>query len=151
MSLQEGLVCTLKCDFGKTHSVVYMYQIEEGVLFRIFCKNLPSGLKGFHVHERGNLTQFCKTLGPHYNPDNDIHGGLNFIHSHRGDLGNILVDDDGTCEMTIISHKLRLQELIGRSLVIHQDADDLGCGQNLESKKTGNSGKRLCCGVIGYL
>jgi len=150
MSLQEGLVCTLKCDNGFTHACVFMTQLKQGVLFQVFCKDLPPGLKGFHVHEKGNLTEFCKSLGPHYNPDKQTHGGLNFVVSHKGDLGNIEIDRHGKAEMAIISYKLNLNELVGRSLVIHANEDDLGLGNNPESKKTGNSGKRLCCGVIGY-
>ena len=34
-------------------------------------------------------------------------------------------------------------------IIIHQDRDDLGLGNNKESLKTGNAGKRLACGIIG--
>ena len=34
-------------------------------------------------------------------------------------------------------------------IIVHQDKDDLGLGNNEESLKTGNAGKRVGCGVIG--
>jgi superoxide dismutase, Cu-Zn family len=38
--------------------------------------------------------------------------------------------------------------VIGRSLVVHTDRDDLGLTDHPLSKTTGNSGGRLACGII---
>ena len=39
--------------------------------------------------------------------------------------------------------------ILGRSVVVHADVDDLGQGGHELSKSTGNAGARLSCGIIG--
>ena len=39
--------------------------------------------------------------------------------------------------------------VVGRSVVIHADEDDLGLGGQSDSLTTGHAGARLACGVIG--
>ena len=39
--------------------------------------------------------------------------------------------------------------ILGRSVVVHADQDDLGKGGHELSKTTGNAGGRLSCGIIG--
>ena len=38
--------------------------------------------------------------------------------------------------------------VLGRSIVVHKNEDDLGLGNHPDSKTTGNSGERVACGVI---
>ena len=41
-----------------------------------------------------------------------------------------------------------INDIAGRAIVIHAGVDDLGLGGDNESKKTGNAGSRLVCGLI---
>ena len=73
---------------------------------------------------------------------------------HVGDLGNITVNNKGYAKYSFYDNMIKLRgtksNIIGRGLIIHEDEDDCGKGGNDESLKTGNSGKRIGCGVIGF-
>ncbi|OQV25012.1 putative Superoxide dismutase (Cu-Zn) [Hypsibius exemplaris] len=113
---------------------------------------LTPGLHGFHVHAQGDLTNGCTSTGTHFNPANNLHGAKDDPASHEGDLGNIEADASGKATIDITDNILSLSganSVLGRALVVHEKVDDLGKGGNAESKKTGNAGARLACGVIG--
>ena len=116
-------------------------------------KNLnPNSLHGLHIHKYGDLTEGCKTAGPHFNPKNVDHGGAFDKIRHVGDLGNIKTDEKGNGFLTQENDYVTLfgdESIFGRSVVVHAGEDDLGRGGNEGSRKTGNSGSRLACGVIG--
>ena len=117
-------------------------------------ENLKSGKHGIHVHVYGNLLKTeCTKCGGHFNPYNKKHGGRGELNSHAGDLGNISPNKDGIARFYFKTYKLSLfnnkKNIIGRSIVIHRDEDDLGKGTNIDSLETGNSGPRLDGAVIG--
>lgn len=115
-------------------------------------KGLKPGKHGFHVHEYGDLTNGCISSGGHYNPFNKHHGGPNDKDRHMGDLGNITADINGNVNETIIDNQISLigkYSVVGRTIVVHADIDDLGKGNSPLSLTTGNSGDRIACGVIG--
>ncbi|KHJ89893.1 copper/zinc superoxide dismutase, partial [Oesophagostomum dentatum] len=74
---------------------------------------------------------------------------------HLGDLGNVEADKEGVASFHFIDGRVKIlgtNSVIGRSFVVHANADDLGRGQGdrkEESLKTGNAGARLACRVIG--
>ncbi|CAD7944374.1 unnamed protein product [Amoebophrya sp. A25] len=118
------------------------------------------GLHGFHIHEKADFSDGCASAGPHYNPDNKQHGGPQDKERHVGDMGNIVVDKNGCSKGELRDHLIKLSgpwSVIGRSVMVHADPDDLGRGDNSQpgvngktSKTTGNAGARIGCGEIRY-
>ncbi|XWV26782.1 Cu/Zn superoxide dismutase [Tupanvirus soda lake] len=134
------------------YAILSEYPNKTVITLNLF--NLPPGNHGFHIHEYADMREGCMSLGSHYNPFNGIHGALNQTGNHLGDLGNIYVNESGRCNYEIVVNYLPLSgkfSVIGRSMVVHSGIDDLGSGHDDESKKTGNSGGRISCGIIGYL
>jgi len=143
-------VCVLE-QSDSVKGTILLRQIEAGTGTAIVGRitGLEPGKHGFHIHEFGDLTDGCESAGGHYNPDVVNHGDLE--SGHVGDLGNVTANTDGVADFTIIAKRVDLigeRSVVGRSIVIHSDEDDLGKGGDEESLKTGNAGKRLACGVI---
>lgn len=115
---------------------------------------MPNSLHGFHVHEAGDLTDKCTSMCAHFNPYGNTHGCPGMRERHVGDLGNIKTNSNGEAKYTFYDNIIKLRgskcNIIGRGLIIHEDKDDCGKGENAESIKTGNAGKRIACAVIGY-
>lgn len=139
---------------GKVSGSVEFKETTRGVLVSVDVKGLKKGKHGLHIHEAGNLSEGCKSCGSHFNPTKKNHGGLNSKIRHAGDFGNIEADSFGNVKDSFYAKGIRLRgtkfNIIGRSVVIHEGEDDLGKGGDEESLKTGNSGSRVACGVIGY-
>ncbi len=114
---------------------------------------LQAGDHGMHIHEKGDPRKCCSELGNHYNPYNETHGDITDITRHVGDLGNITFDENMKCIISLVDNQIKITgpySIIGRSIIIHENKDDLGKSNNTDSKKTGNSGKRIAYGIIGY-
>lgn len=108
----------------------------------------PRSIHGFHVHEFGDLTDqnSFSTAGGHFNPNASAHGGPMAEAHHHGDLGNLVADVSGNAHLEVDSNSMRLMgsnSILGRSVVIHSDPDDL------TTQPSGNSGRRIAMGVIG--
>ncbi|XP_042368333.1 copper chaperone for superoxide dismutase-like [Plectropomus leopardus] len=144
-----GSAVAMLAGEGKIQGVVRFLQLsEERCLIDGTIDGLEPGPHGLHVHTLGDLTQDCLSCGEHYNPFGSQHGGPGDSERHVGDLGNIVAGPDGRASFRQEDSQLKVWDVIGRSLVVDAGEDDLGRGNHLLSKQTGNSGERLACGII---
>lgn len=148
-------ICILYPNNSNVRGVASFSQdnINSATKIAVSIKGLsPNGKHGIHVHEFGDLTDGCVTAGAHYNPHNKKHGGPFTEERHVGDLGNLTADPFGNSYMCFTDKMLSLYgeySIVGRSVVVHGNEDDLGKTDHPLSSETGNSGPRVACGVIG--
>ena len=71
------------------------------------------------------------------------HGSTDGNVRHFGDLGNLVADANGKASYSTMVDVGYFKKLMGRSIVVHQNADDL------KTQPSGNSGPRISCGVLG--
>ena len=116
----------------------------------------PFAIHGIHIHKYGisSLTNTCDSVCDHYNPHGKLHGSIQLYGEdrHAGDLiNNILADKTGKFKFSYEDTLLHVNDIIGRSIVIHSDIDDLGIYRATQklSATTGNAGKRIACSNIG--
>lgn len=118
---------------------------KKGVLVSLDTMGLPPGIHGVHIH------QFAKceaptftTAGAHWNWTHKKHGRENPEGYHAGDLGNLIVSQDGKGQATFLvaSKDWDRKMTGGLPLIIHARPDDE------KSDPSGNSGERIACGVL---
>ena len=160
-------VCVLTNTINKNiKGYIEFKEIGNYIQVHVNICGLTPGYHGIHIHEYGDLREDCSSLCNHFNPYNTIHGdrGDSKLNRHVGDLGNIYAEKDGKVDEIFVDKLIKLKgknNIIGRSVVIHEREDDLGRGgldyygniidlkKHEESVKTGNAGARIACGVIG--
>jgi Cu-Zn family superoxide dismutase len=155
--MKKQVIAVANIIDDKIKGTVQFYEIINGD--KVIVHVLLSGLKknsihGFHIHEAGDLSDNCMGACAHFNPYNKNHGGRDSKERHVGDLGNIKTDNNGNVDFQFSDKLIKLRgtksNIIGRSIVIHEDEDDEGKGDFPDSLTTGHSGKRMVCAVIGY-
>lgn len=130
---------------------VFFMDVPGGVQVCVYVTGLPQyrpgsanqrpvGPHGFHIHEHGNCDvgdpkDPFKAAGGHWNPTNQPHG------NHAGDFP-VLFSNNGLSMMCFFTNKFKVNDIIGKSIIIHESPDDY------RTQPAGDSGRKLACGVI---
>ena len=124
---------------------------RDGIRLTVSFDKLPTGLHGFHIHSAGDLRgDGCTGACSHWNigsAKNHGAGPESKGERHTGDLGNI--EGPGPIKYSYYLKKVKPSDLWGRTLIVHEDEDDLGLGEHEDSHTTGHSGKRIGCAIFG--
>ncbi len=124
----------------------YFYQTNMGVLIAIEAVNLPitsspctNPVFALHLHSGESCTgndadPFANAL-THYNPANCPHP------YHSGDMPP-LFGNNGYAFSAFLTDRFTVQEIIGKTLVLHANRDDF------TTQPAGDSGEKIACGVI---
>jgi Cu-Zn family superoxide dismutase len=151
MSTAPVAVATLAPTQGNsTSGTVSFIQKGDELLIDARISGMTPGVHGFHIHEKGDCSApDASSAGGHFNPSGTKHGDPLHGEHHGGDFGNLVADASGSASLQlkiptsqISLNKNATNSIIGKGLIVHADPDDY------MTQPTGNSGKRLACGVI---
>lgn len=133
-------------EYPELCGTVRFYDSPAGVLVVADIKGLPQEesiceerIFGFHIHEgalcSGSENDPFADAGGHYNPDRCPHP------NHSGDLPP-LFSAGGNAFSAFLTNRFKIEEVVGRTIIIHDSVDDF------TTQPSGNSGKRIACGEI---
>jgi Cu-Zn family superoxide dismutase len=156
MSAQSAIIVQMNMidenGIGKSIGTVSIDSTQYGLVFSPTLTDLPGGLHGFHVHELPNCAPKEKdgkmvvglSAGGHYDPAGSKRHGMPWGDGHKGDLPSLFVDGTGNAKNPVLAPRLQLEDVRGRSLMIHVGGDNHAD----HPMPLGGGGARMACGVI---
>lgn len=132
--------------YPELSGTVRFYQTGKGVIVWAEISGLPHSehpcqdrIFGFHIHKgtdcAGNMDDPFADAMSHYDPSGCMHP------YHAGDLPP-LFENNGFAFSLFLTNRFSVNEVIGRTVIIHDHPDDF------TTQPSGNSGTKIACGVI---
>lgn len=137
---------------GARIGTVTISEGPQGLAFTPKLTGLAPGEHGFHVHQNPDCAAAVKdgkatpglAAGGHYDPAGaGKHEGPTGT-GHLGDLPVLTVGADGTATAAVVAPRLKLADVMNRSLMIHAGGDNYAD----QPAALGGGGARVACGVI---
>jgi Cu-Zn family superoxide dismutase len=137
---------------GEKIGTVTLKDSAMGLTLTPELNQLSPGEHGFHIHEKPSCEPAVKdgkktpagAAGGHYDPSHQgKHAGPRG-EGHRGDLPALMVKADGTATESVFAPRLKLEDVNGRALMIHEGGDNYSD----QPKPLGGGGGRIACGVV---
>jgi len=116
--------------------------------------------RGFHIHNFGDISSLTgDNAGGHWNPLSKNHGLPGQSELHLGDLGSIKTYSSNTFgkfgiyynTLSYSDPNWTIDNIIGRSVIVHETLDHGNEPTCLGSDKNGSAGKRIYQCVIGII
>jgi Cu-Zn family superoxide dismutase len=175
-AVAPAAAATLRLADGRSIGQVVFFDAGKETLVRADL-DLPAGsaktraFHGFHIHANddstnGNACKARATDSPktwfasadgHYSQAKHAHA------EHDGDLTSLYVTASGKGSVEFRTDRFSVSELAGRAIIIHAGADNFGnvpAGSSAQeytpnspaaqdvTRRTGNAGDRIACGII---
>ncbi|MBB70778.1 MAG: superoxide dismutase [Legionellales bacterium] len=129
---------------GKKIGTLALKDTEYGLLITPELNDLKPGTHGFHVHQYGSCLHSGKGAGDHLDPEETGKHLGPYGDGHLGDMPVLIVDKSGKASLPILAPRLKLTDIQGRSIIIHEGSDNYSD----EPQKLGGGGKRVACTVL---
>jgi Cu-Zn family superoxide dismutase len=137
---------------GAAIGTVELSDTPNGLLIKPMLHSLKPGDHGFHVHEKPDCGPAEKdgkmgaglAAGGHFDPAGTKKHFGPHGHGHMGDLPVLTVGADGKAAQPLTASRLKVADIKGRSLMIHEGGDNFSD----DPKPLGGGGNRVACGLI---
>ena len=134
-------------EYPEIKGTVDFFSTPAGVVVSAEVWGLPynpedrcaSQIYGFHIHNAGRCTGSAEEpfadAGSHFDKSGCPHP------AHSGDMPP-LFGNKGYAWSAFLTDRLSPEDVMGRSVIVHSDADDF------RTDPSGNFGRRIACGII---